>query len=532
MLPRYAQPTREPGRNINLETKPKQVDAWLARLPLSNPTEAAGVLADYLATLNQMDLAQDTRAKIIERMTPVVEDIVSSLYEQYGSVPLPLLPKQQRNADLAKHLLRELADNYKTLLLDWLKRRFHLFGGNPVPLYLQRILLALQAILEISFETHDPVPEGIWVDLHQTYNYALRNGMRESIPEGGAKMLSIEQIYKATLLMAIADPYRFPQAELPWAKDVITRFGNLATIFPADESIKGQSGLFIVEVNTDGPPTPIARDSHPTNPRWDLLLNTTELAKHLALVTTHLKSKEAPDKIGLPEVAQDPAYLTMLRRLKLNWGASLQRQSQRRRQANSREFEVSFGLKAVHQLITPSTSSETIHYGLRSQEAPPAILRCKTMNASIGGLALIKTGNTPVQIRVGDVVSVRQDKAEWSVGLVRWFRIPGQGEMCFGVQLLSPQATAVQVRRKDNGRQWSSLLLLPSPNTKQAPMLLSQPGCFAPDIPAEINTPQGNQLVQIEKRIEATPSIELFRFQMHSVGKNSEPAPEVVPSVT
>lgn len=527
MLPRYVLPTRESGRNINLETKPKQVEAWLTRLPLSNPSEAADIMADYLATLNQINVAQDTRAKIIERMTPVVEDIVASLYEQYGSVPLPLQPKQQRNADLARRVLRELADNYKTLLLDWLKRRFHLFGGNPVPLYLQRILLALQAILEISFETHDPVSEGVWVDLHQTYNYALRNGMRESIPESGAKMLSIEQIYKSTLLLALADPYRFPQAELPWAKDIITRFGNLATIYPAEESVKNHSGLFIVEVNTDGPPTPIARDGHPTNPRWDLLLNTTELAKHLALISTHLKNKEATDKIGLPDVAQDPAYPTMLRRLKLNWGASLQRQSLRRKQANTRDFEVSFGLKSVHQLISPAVTDDTIHYGMGANEPPPTILRCKTMNASMGGLALIKASNAPIQIRVGDVVSVRQDKAEWSIGLVRWFRIPSQGEMCFGVQLLAPQAMAVQVRRKDTGRQWSSLLLQPNPNTKQSPMLLSQPGCFAPDIPAEINTPQGARLVQIEKRIEATPSIELFRFQMHSLGKVTDPPPPI-----
>jgi hypothetical protein len=503
-----------------VETKPKQVDAWLTRLPLSNPAEAAGAMADYLSTLNQIDIAHDARAKIIERMTPVVEDIVDSLYEQYGAVPLPLLPKQQRNADLARRLLSELADSYKTLLLDWLKRRFHLFGGNPLPLYLQRILLALQAILEISFETHDPVPEGIWVDLHQTYNYALRNGMREAIPEGGAKMLSIEQIYKATLLMALADPYRFPQAELPWAKDIIARFSNLATIFPAEDTIKGQAGLFVVEVNTDSPPTPIARDAHPMNPRWDLLLNTTELAKHLALISSHLKGQEAPEKIGLPSAARDPAYPSMLRRLKLNWGASLQRQSQRRRQQNGREFEISFGLKSLHQLIAPAAASDnTIHYGLSSNEAPPVIVRCQTVNDSMGGLALIKTGNTPIQIRVGDVVGVRQENAEWGVGLVRWFRVPAQGEMFFGIQLLAPQALAIQVRRIDNGRQWSCLLLHPSPNTKQTPTLLAQPGCFTPDIPAEISTPNGNQLVQIEKRIESTPSIELFRFQMYSLGK-------------
>jgi hypothetical protein len=78
---------------------------------------------------------------------------------------------------------------------------------------------------------------------------------------------------------------------------------------------------------------------------------------------------------------------------------------------------------------------------------------------------------------------------------------------------------AVQLRRKDNGRQWSVLLLHPGPNTKQTPMLIAPPGCFSPDIAAEIGTPKGSRLMQIEKRIEATPSIELFRYQMHSLDK-------------
>jgi cyclic-di-GMP-binding protein len=238
MLPRYVLPTRESGRNINLETKPKQVEAWLTRLPLSNPSEAADIMADYLATLNQINVAQDTRAKIIERMTPVVEDIVASLYEQYGSVPLPLQPKQQRNADLARRLLRELADNYKTLLLDWLKRRFHLFGGNPVPLYLQRILLALQAILEISLKPMTPSRKGFGSICTRPTITRCATGCGNRSPKAARKMLSIEQIYKSTLLLALADPYRFPQAELPWAKDIITRFGNLATIYPAKNRSK------------------------------------------------------------------------------------------------------------------------------------------------------------------------------------------------------------------------------------------------------------------------------------------------------
>jgi cyclic-di-GMP-binding protein len=488
----------------------------LTRLPLSNPSEAAEEMADYLATLNSLGLPHDSMSKIVERIAPIVEDLVASLYEQYGTIQPPLPPKQHRNAALAQRLLRSMADSYKLLLIDWLKRRFHLFGGNPAPLYLQRILLALQATLEISFETHDPTPEGIWVDLHQTYNYALRNGMKDVIPEGGSKMLSLEQIYKSTLLMALADPYHFPQIELPWAKDIIARFSNLSNIFPAEEAIKGQAGLFIVEVNTDSPPKPVARESHPMNPRWDLILNTTELAKHLALISSHIKGREDLDKIGLPEAARDPAYPSMLHRLKLNWGASVQRQSQRRRHQDGREFEVCFGLKAVHQLIAPADHSDTIHYGLSNNDPAPSIIRCKTVNDSMGGLSLSKSGVHGLQIRVGDVVGVRQGNGNWNVGLVRWFRVPTQGEISFGVQLLAPKALAIQLRRSDNGRQWPGLLLHPNAASKQTPLLLAQPACFAPESAAEIRTPKGNQPVRIDKRLESTPSVELFRFHIEN----------------
>jgi hypothetical protein len=136
----------------------------------------------------------------------------------------------------------------------------------------------------------------------------------------------------------------------------------------------------------------------------------------------------------------------------------------------------------------------------------------------MGGLALSKKGVQGMQIRVGDVVGVRQGTAGWNVGLVRWFRVPGQGEVCFGVQLLAPRVLAIQLRRLDNGRQWPGLLLHPNPASQQSPMLLAQPGCFIPESAAEIRTPKGSQPVHIEKRIESTPSVEVFRFQLEAHG--------------
>lgn len=519
MLPRYALPARESARTISLETKPKQVDAWLLRLPLSNPAEAAGEMADYLSTLNRIEVSHDTRAKIIERFYPVAEDVLATLHEQYGSVSLPLPPKQRQQAELAQRLLLEIADCYKILLLDWLGQRFHLFGGNPVPLYLQRILLAFRAVLDLCYETHANGPLGLWVEMHQTYNYALRNGMKDAVPEGSKLMQSLEHIYVSALILALGDPYHFPQSELEWTRDIIARYANLVRLVPAEEAAQGVAGLFLVEINTDAPPRPLAREPQPLNPRWELLLSTTELAKHLALLHTHLRGNNAPDKLGLPEVARDPAYAGMLHRLKLNWGASLQRKAQRRRHTDGREVEVGFGFKAVHQLISPAVAADAIYYGSAAgNEAPPAKVRCRIVNDSMGGLALHYKGGG-LQIRVGDVVGLHQGRGGWSISLVRWFRIPAVGELFFGLQLLSPKGDSAQLRRLDNGRVWPGLMLLPNPITRQTPMLLSLPGAFVPGVTIESRTEYGKTMIQVDTRMESTPSVDLYRFQLWDKNK-------------
>ena len=510
MQPRYNLPAIKGANPVNLDLKPKQVSAWLKRLPMSNPLQAAEELSDYLATANRVKMGHDVRAKMVELLDSVVDETVAALREQYTGAPLPLAPRLRPNPEIAQRLLLEHATAYKILILSWLGQTFR-FSKRSLPRYLQRLLMSLQQVLEISFETHDNIPEGVWVDLHQTYNYALRSGLAEVIPEDSKTMLSVEQIYKGILLMALADPYRFPQIELPWAKDLIARFSNLAEIFPAEEA-KGHAGIFIIEVNTDAPPKPLAWEQHPTDPRWDLMLNTTELAKHLAMLSTHIKGKEDPEQIGLPTAARDPEYAVMLRRLKLSWGASILRQSQRRRHQRGKEFEVGFGLRSVYQLIGPVAAER--HLVSAPGDAPPMVMRCTTVDDSMGGLALRKSGTISAQVKVGDLVGIHQDNGSWSVGLVRWFRVPKAGELFFGIQLLAPKAHAVHVRRHDTGKQYPSLLLQASPTLKQSAMLLAPPGSIEPESPIDVRSNAGQVHIRVEKRLEYTPNVEVFRISV------------------
>ncbi len=512
MLPRYTLPATSAARNINLDTKPKQVAAWLTRLPLSNPVEAAGELADYMEALNGSVIDHEQRVKVAELLSPVVEETVSSLREQCNSVSLPLPPRLKRHPEFAQRLLLELTNTYKILILEWLGRTFR-FNKKILPAYLQRVLLFLQAVLEISYETHQNIPRGVWVDLHQTFNYALKSGLSQSVSEGSSKMQSLEQVYKSTLLMALADPYQFPHIEIPWAKDIIARYNNLASLIPAEEA-KGQTGIFHIDVNADSSPKPQAWGQHPTTSRWDLMLNTTELVKHLAMLATHVKGREDPEKLGLPAAARDPEYAVMLRRLKLNWGASQQRQSQRRRHRPGQEYDVSFGLRALHQIISAETgaSHEPIQHEQSGDAAPPTLIRCMVVDDSMGGLALRRDSNLTTQVKVGDLVGIRQEGASWTVGLVKWFRVPKPGDLYFGIQLLAPKAIAVQIRRTENAREVAGLLVQASTTLKQSPMLLAPPGSLAPDQRLELQSATGNISVRTEKRMEYTPSIEVYRI--------------------
>lgn len=514
MQPKYDLPTIEAARNINLETKPKQVAAWLKRVPLSNPVEAAEEMSDYLTAANRAKIPHDHRARMAELLAPAVDETIQALRQQYVAASLPLPARLRRNRQLAHRLQLETAAMNKLLISEWLSKTFKL-GRSPLPNYMLQLLLNLQGALEVSFETYENIPPGIWVDAHQTYNHALRNGLQHVIPEGSPNSMSIEQVYKTMLLTALADPYHFPHIELPWAKDIIARFSNLAHLFPAEEQ-KGKSGLFIIEVNTDAPPRPLAWERHPINSRWDLMLNTTEMVKHLAMLSNHVKNGEDPEKLGLPGAAKDPAYAGMLRRLKLNWGATSQRQSQRRKvQAGGRTLEAALGLRTIHKHMLPSAAERSALMAGQPDNTPASpLFRCQTVNDSMGGLALRKLDSSALQIKVDELAAIRQENGHWSVGLVRWFRVPEGNDLFFGVQLLAPKCIPVQVSRQGVARPWPGLLVQASSALKQSAMLITSPGSVQPDQTLSLRSVDGTMTVRTEKQLEYTPSAEIYRISL------------------
>lgn len=504
-MPEHAPPQQaEADGTINLETKPRQVKAWLDRLPLTEPVVCALELLKFLAACNRTDLPDHRRQQLLDLIEPVLLRVRESLRAMYLDAPLPMDARNQSQADMAGALLTEAAEAYRLLIQVHLEPHFRLFGNDPLPDLLRGRLGQLRNLLIHHYETHAAVPEGLWLDLHQTYSLALKLGYADSPPENQGP--SATDLYRAALLLAVADPYRMPRYELPWVLDLIDQRGMLATLVPATAT-RVRPGAFAIDNKSDAPPFALARDDDPLLQAWSLSLNTGEPVKFLTWLINYLDSPKSALDTDLEPVLRNPRYPSFLERLRRQWSASQQRLSTRRPTEQPLDYQLRAGFASlVAGLVTAG--------GAQPADASDLAI-CQAINLSAGGMTLTKEGALGTAIRVGELVGVRQTRQDaWQVGVVRWLRSPEQGEIAFGVQLLAPYAQVTELLTHQATSGPKALLLTTQRGTPETGLLVTQPG----DLPAG-GTGRiliGDQIrgLKIEKRVEVTSGLASCRVRL------------------
>ncbi len=506
MQPKFFLPIVSDEHPHGKEFNPKQVSEWLRRRPASDLLYRARELTGYLAAANQGQMPTEARATWLKAIEADVQDTVAALRKRYRDASLPLAPTLCPYAKEAQKLLLTLAVAYKLLIISWAKHAMHA-NTQLLAKNLHQLFACLQQALGISYETHTEVPEGVWLDLHQTYHYARHTGLARILPETSIDHVSIEALYVSTLLLAIADPYRLSPLELTWVRDIINRYGHLCKIVVAGATSE-HAGTYVIAMNSDAPPAPLVRQRHPNQGHWDFLLDTTDLVKHLLFLQTQIRARIEPEKLGLPTAAKTAGYGMMLRRLCLNWGASIQRRAQRRRAKSEKEIDVVFGFDTVYRLVASGAPKDAVE-SQAAERAP--VLRCTIIDDSMSGIALGFTGNTNVQVSVGDAVGVRLDDRRWGIGLLRWFRLSAACELLFGVQLLAPSAMPIRLSLEGTGKEGVGLLLAQLVPTVRATKLLTPNGFLVPGTTTKAASEAGPLAIRVEKWLESTTRVDLFR---------------------
>lgn len=506
-MPDHATPPQaEAEATINLEAKPRQVKAWLARLPATEPMPCALELLKFLAACNRADLPDERRRQVLELVEPVLDSTRQSLRALYLDAPQPMDTRSQSLADMSGALLAEAAEAYRLLIQAHLEPRFRLFGSDPLPALLRGRLEHLQRFLIHHYETHAAIPAGLWLDLHQTYSLAMKLGYADSQPEDARP--SATDLYSAALLLAIADPYRMPRHELPWALALIEKRGSLAKLVPAT-AVRVRPGAFAIDHKADSPPFALARDADPLLQGWNLSLNTTESVKFLTWLINYLDSPAAAQATKLEPVMHNPHYPAFLERLRRQWSASQQRLAARRPTQRPLNYQVRAGFAS---LVAGLADVDGVG-AAPADTTDPAI--CQAVNLSAGGMTLTKEGALEIAIRVGELVGVRQTARDaWQIGIVRWLMSPEQGEIAFGVQLLAPHARVVELLAPQALSGQQALLLTSQRNRPETGLLVTLPGGLPADPLGRVLLDARDTGFEIEKRVEIAPGLAACRIRL------------------
>lgn len=334
-IPEQAKPTAD-----SFETRPKQVEAWVAALPMANTGESARRIYSALREMNRLAIPPQDRYKAMEILRVPIHQITEVLKKHYINQNLPLSPKNQKIAELAIQLNSEMALGYKAVIQDKLGKTFSGLSSKTLSICLHRAIRYLSNVLLCSYQIYIQHPENVWLQIHRLYLYAETHQLHTTLikdhvaPEAFLDS-NIADIYKQILLLALAGPYRLRQHVTGAVYEALESWASSARIVPFGE-IRDNTYAFTISMNTDAAPG-YFRDDGTINPIFCRTIDTSELAQKVnsALLSDDNLSRKIPEDI--------------LKRLLITWSGKSHRTFPRTSKNN--EIAITMGLSATHHYI-------------------------------------------------------------------------------------------------------------------------------------------------------------------------------------
>ncbi len=509
---------------ILAERRPQKITQFINKLPISNPLEAASVLLEEMQILNRQKVTPDIRVKTLEIYRPALTNLAEMLTVQYCNATLPLPQLAKKYAGAAQSLWLELSYGYKLALVDQQNKLFSLGGAKSTSLVVQRAIEAMSQLAMVYYQTYVPTPGSIWGDLHQLYFYAAQQSLQDiEVPTGTDlnQTTTVDSSYKQALLMALADPQHLTPNDIKQVADYIARHAQHTQILGLG-LLENPAGIFLISLDTDKSPIPYIKNAEQTDAGNDVLFITVDLARLVHKHLQMLQSGTLPGNGSLPENATDPRYQDMLTYLIKHWGVSPQRIFNRSRKTNT--VELGIGITTAHYFVNgeqpyvaPAEANDTTEISACSSPAPdfspqkfkPS--RWQVLNISAGGMALRKFPQAKGNIRVGELLSVKDNGAShWSVGVLRW--VNNEHQLEIGAELIAPAAIAAGARASHQNKFEPVLILAGVPTLKQPASIIAACGMYSPARVLDLDEGGKISCVMVTKPIERTSSFERFQY--------------------
>jgi len=516
-----------PGADV--ETRPPQVERWLSNLPVLNVAANMQQIRAALHALNRHAVAPDTRLRLLETYRPTVDFISGELRNQLKVFSLPLSEKNQRLADEERAMHEEMATGYKLVVM---AQQQHPRADDPDQvLALQRALRYLASHLLKCYEYYHPSPEGAWLEIHQLFGHAVALGVadrRITDAHRPAQPETVARSYKHALLLGLSNPYQQPFHMVDKVQAFLGRWADLAQLLSEPRTQKKKC-QFLVHPDEDRPGIPFGQEPD----RDGLVLDTRPLVREVHLQLTALNTGVVPEG-GLPADFYDEMARAMLQRMVVCWGINPIRRFSRSRGEGScnlavgvetvnyflngeHPFELSH-LSEKEEIELSSTGASFTRRRVHPDEESHRSCNWGIVDESACGFGLATEQTQACNVRVGDLVAVRtEDGGDWTVGLIRWIRSPGNTRIEAGVQKVAPSARPVAVSAiqvDGEGDDYRPAVLLPEiPALQQPRSVIAPKGVYRAERNLFLDTGDHLLMIRAKRAIESTPSADWFEFE-------------------
>lgn len=559
---RVPTPTHESLSFCNANTR--ELKNWLEHLPKANLGETARQLYQGLIELNQLKLPVETRLQLLELFRPEVHFVCQHLERHFLNQSIVLDERPRKVANLCQALQNHLAIGYKLIAVRE-AGRFTRERAQVMTAAIQRAIRSLCGPLVRASQLYCPVPEHLWLELHQLYQLARQHGLQHTVVRDAlarqSQGLSIEQSYLVALMLGSARCNQMRQNNIARVAEVLETWSTQVKVQPAD----APSTLFVVIPQVDGPP------------RYRTLFKESDLGGGLGidpqplvdLIREYLllpQESRAQARLKVP----DGVSVDLLQHLAAAWGDIAERTFHRT--PGQGQLTLCIGMSALHYFLAgrrsfadvlkiqmevqaptfkagdkdawsnafdaqkvndwqPGMPLEEIEYtapraadesGLGSSLETPRddypIHTLAIVNHSPGGYCLTWPKEIPSQLQAGELLGI-QDTPEhsWSVAVVRWIRQVRGGGTQMGIELIAPlaQPCGLQLLRKtEQGSQYLRALLLPEIAAISRPATVITPRLpFQEGNRVQLNLHGDERRATLTRKVTATASFTQFEYQ-------------------
>ncbi|MBD9442357.1 molecular chaperone [Pseudomonas sp. PDM04] len=565
-------PTPALSRLSFCEATPRDLKRWIADLPKANIGETARRLYQGLSELNQLLTPSDNRLQLLELLRPEVYYVCKHLERHFLHQSIVLDERSRKIANLCQALQSHLAMGYKQIVVR-IAPRFSKDRAPLLTLALQRAMHGLNGSLVRATELYCPVPDGLWLELHQLYRIACthrlqRLSLRDELASQ-TQNLSIEQTYLAALLLGAARCNQLRQSQIARLAEVLEPWSQWLKLEPQASG----TGLFAVAPALD------------VGPRYRTKFRPEQLESLLAFdpqplvaaIEGHLQNSDSPTPLPVPAGLS----LDTLQHLSAAWGQAVERSFQRT--ASQGTLTLCVGMSALHFYLggqrpfseilkTPGVGRAQFKasepagrdrdqwrhaFDAAPQGTADAMLPYEeieypqlqnddshepsdhnrhfptyalpVINHSPGGYCLAWPGEVPAELQAGEMVGIEDSAgAGWSIAVVRWVRQVRGGGTQMGIEQVAPYAEPCGlqlVRTRDEHSHYLRGLLLPAISAVDLPATL-----LAPRLPFQegnkvlINTNGEERRAGLDRRVASTNSFNQFAYRSLEAARNDNAA--------